>query len=79
MEVILATPKKELFKGRANSVTLPGEEGVMQILPRHAPLLSLLSAGNVVINSDSGISEFKVVSGFVEVHADKVTILLKDG
>lgn len=79
MDVILSTPKKELYRGKAVSVTLPGEEGIMQILPGHAPLLSLLAAGNVVIDSGSGASEFKVSSGFAEAHDNKITILLRDG
>lgn len=79
MEVVLSSPKKELFKGKADSISVPGKEGIMQVLPGHAPILSKLCAGNIVISSESGIKEFKILSGFLEVHDNQITLLVKHG
>lgn len=75
MEVTLVTPKKELFKGKASSITLRGAKGEMQILPNHAPMLATLSTGKVIIEGPSGSKEFEISSGFVEVHENMVTLL----
>ncbi len=56
-------------------VTLPGSLGQMGILRGHAPLLSTLDIGEIILHSGED-SEFMAVSGgVVEVRPDKVTIL----
>ena len=47
LEVI--TPEEVLFKGQVSSVTLPGKDGLFQILKDHAPIISSLAAGTVRI------------------------------
>ena len=77
MEAVLATPKKELFRGKVNRVTLPGAEGQMQILPHHAPLLAKLSSGNLIIETGSETKEFEILLGFAELHEDRLTLLVR--
>ena len=78
MEVVLVTPQKELFKGKAKCISLRGLKGEMQILPNHAPILAVLAAGRVIIEAVSGLEQFEISSGFVEVHKDLVTILARE-
>ena len=78
MEVVLVTPKKELFRGQAKAVSLRDKKGELQILPGHAPLLSVLSAGDIIIDTKSGSKEFKVSSGIVEVHENRITLLARN-
>lgn len=75
MEVLLVTPEKELFKGEAHSITVPAEKGIMQILPGHAPLLAVLGRGPAIIEGSYGVKEFRISSGFIEVHKNKITLL----
>ncbi|MFC1808223.1 FoF1 ATP synthase subunit delta/epsilon [Candidatus Omnitrophota bacterium] len=78
MDVVLVSPQKELFKGSASSVLFRAKEGMMEILPNHAPSLSELSAGDVEILSDSGIKKFNISSGFAEIHDNKIVLLVRE-
>lgn len=75
MEVLLVTPAKELFRGQAHSVTVPAKKGIMQILPGHAPLLAVLGKGEAIIEGSYGAKEFRISSGFIEAHKNKITLL----
>ncbi len=66
-----------LFESDAESVIVPGEEGQMTILGRHAPLLSTLTKGSVNVATGSGNKSFDITEGFIEVSEDSVTILAK--
>ena len=78
MEVVLVTPRSELFRGQAKAVSLRDKKGELQILPGHAPLLSSLCAGDIIIDTKSGSKEFKVSSGIVEVHGNQITLLARN-
>jgi F-type H+-transporting ATPase subunit epsilon len=72
----LVSPAKLLFSGEVASVQLPGTDGDMTILPGHAPVLSTLRPGVVVIEKDSGPAEKMYVrGGFAEVNAQGLTLL----
>ncbi len=75
MHVDIITPDKNLFSGEADVVTLPGTDGSFQILKNHAPLISNLAKGVVVLKSKEGIQQFEVEGGVVEVLKNKITIL----
>lgn len=50
MKLEIITPEASLFKGEATSVTLPGLDGVFQVLNNHAPIISSLKSGEVILN-----------------------------
>lgn len=76
IHVDIVTPDKNLFSGEASSVTLPGIDGEMGIMGGHAPLLSTLGLGEIVVQSTSGEPAYiAVAGGVVEVRPNKVTIL----
>ena len=56
-------------------VIVPGEAGLMGILPRHAPLLSTLKLGILTVRSQGSEEHFAVAGGVVEVQPDIVTVL----
>ncbi len=64
-----------VFQGDVDIVVVPGVEGVMGILPHHAPLLSTLQFGIVTIRKDGQEEYFTVAGGVVEVAENEVTIL----
>jgi len=75
IKVDIVTPEKMLYSGDVEMVTLPGTNGQMGILRGHAPLLSTLDIGEIVLHSREGNEYLAVSGGVVEVRPDKVTIL----
>lgn len=77
MNVSILSPLKSLFQGDATSVNLPGKVGAFTILENHAPIVSTLDKGVITITNKEEISEIEIVSGFVEVHDNEVTICVE--
>lgn len=77
MNVSVLSPLKSLFQGKATSVNLPGKLGAFTILENHAPIVSILDPGTIFINVDDQITEIKIISGFVEVHNNDITICVE--
>uniref|UniRef100_A0A7C1FFR3 ATP synthase epsilon chain n=1 Tax=Caldilinea aerophila TaxID=133453 RepID=A0A7C1FFR3_9CHLR len=75
IQVDVVTPEKMIFSGEVDMVTLPGTNGQMGILRGHAPLLSTLDIGEIVLHRREGNEYIAVSGGVVEVRPDKVTIL----
>lgn len=75
IKVDIVTPEKMLYSGEVDMITLPGTNGQMGILRGHAPLLSTLDIGEIVLHKREGNDYLAVSGGVVEVRPDKVTIL----
>lgn len=76
MEVEIITPDKNIFKGEAKFVSVPGIDGSLGILDNHAPLITTLVAGNVLLRKeDNSEQNVKVNGGVLEVLRNKVIIL----
>jgi F-type H+-transporting ATPase subunit epsilon len=75
MRVEIITPDKELFKGEASYVGVPGVDGSMGFLDNHAPLITVLKAGDVKVKTDKGEELFPVKGGVVEVMHNTVLVL----
>ena len=56
-------------------VVAPGTDGSLGILPRHAPLITTLTTGELRIKKGGSEQSLVVFGGFMEVTPDKVTIL----
>ena len=54
---------------------VPGSEGQLAILPRHAPLMTTLGYGELIFRRGANETSFAIGGGFLEVHSNKVTIL----
>jgi F-type H+-transporting ATPase subunit epsilon len=77
MQVEIITPDKEIYKGDAVLVQLPGIDGSFEILNNHAPLISALKAGKIKVKKtkDSKDDFYEVNGGVIEVLKNKVLIL----
>jgi len=76
IQVDIVSAEGELFSGAAAAVFAPASQGDVGIYPRHAPLLSLLKAGEVRVKTPDGEEHhYFVGGGVVEVQPAKVTIL----
>ncbi|HLJ20721.1 MAG TPA: F0F1 ATP synthase subunit epsilon [Stellaceae bacterium] len=76
IQVDIVSAEGEMFSGAASMLFAPASEGDVGIAPRHAPLLSLLKAGEVRVKTPDGQEHhFFVGGGVIEVQPAKVTIL----
>ena len=75
MNVDIVTTEEVVYSGAADVVIAPGSEGQLGILPRHAPLLTSIKPGEVILRNGTHESSVPVNGGFLEVKNDKVTIL----
>ena len=75
MQVDILTPDQSLYSGEATIVTVPGINGSFQIKNNHAPIISAMGKGNVVVDGSEGKKEFAVNGGIVEVLKNKIVIL----
>ncbi|HSZ33693.1 MAG TPA: ATP synthase F1 subunit epsilon, partial [Puia sp.] len=74
----ILTPERKLFSDEVYGVQLPGVSGSFEVLEKHAALVSALKAGRIkVLNDKKHSSFFEIRSGFVEVLANRVTVLVE--
>jgi F-type H+-transporting ATPase subunit epsilon len=72
----LVSPARLLISGEVAAVQIPGSEGDMTILPAHAPVLSTLKPGVVIVSRDGEKDEkIFVRGGFAEVNPKGLTVL----
>lgn len=76
IHVDIVSAEGELFSGLASEVIAPASQGDLGILPRHAPLLTLLKPGEVRVRTPDGEEQhFFVGGGALEVQPARVTVL----
>jgi F-type H+-transporting ATPase subunit epsilon len=77
LQLNIARVDGPVFAGAVVSVTVPGTEGEMTLLPNHTPLVSALRPGTISVRTAEGATEtFLVENGTLEVSKNSVTILL---
>ena len=75
LKLEVVTPERRVLSEPVSSVTVPGRNGEMQILPGHAALISELKTGVLAYNQDGTTQQLHVSGGFVEVSDDRVSVL----
>ncbi len=69
-----------VFEDDVDMVIAPGADGILGILPRHAPLMAVVQPGEVVVKKAGQPDRyFAVGGGFLEVRPDKVVLLARSG
>ena len=72
----IVSAEAEIFQGEATLVVATGEMGELGIAPRHAPLITPLKPGKVVVTQpDGSVLDFAIGGGILEVQPQVVTIL----
>lgn len=75
MTLEIISPSEVLFKGEADSVTLPGKLGSFTVLKNHASLISVLNAGVITYaSSGSGENSVEIKGGLVDVDSNVVSV-----
>ncbi|WP_443748795.1 ATP synthase F1 subunit epsilon [Asticcacaulis solisilvae] len=75
LHVSLVTPEAELFAGDVDQVVAPGVEGQFGVLAHHAPFMTILAEGDVVVMDGGKTRVFQVRGGFADVSEEGMTIL----
>jgi F-type H+-transporting ATPase subunit epsilon len=79
--VSLVTPEGPAFDGEVEMMVVPGADGEIGVLARHAPLVALLNAGSTRIYRDrasENVLEFATGPGFFKVEQDRALALVDD-
>jgi F-type H+-transporting ATPase subunit epsilon len=71
----IVTAERMVFSGEVSALIAWGVEGQLGILPHHAPLMTMLQPGDLMIRKDKEEEYLAISGGFLEVRPDKVIIL----
>lgn len=71
----ILTGEKVVYSGEADVVVAPGVDGELGILPHHAPLLTLLQPGELLVKHGEEEVSMAISGGFLEVMRDRVIVL----
>jgi F-type H+-transporting ATPase subunit epsilon len=74
----LVAPGRTMFDGDVESAVIPAADGLMGILPGHAPFLGLLGPGRVIVRHGAAETTFAVAGGTTQVLPDGVIILAEE-
>ena len=79
-DVSLVTPDGPVFEGEVEMLIVPGADGEIGVLARHAPLIAMLKAGStrVHVKRDGEVREFATGPGFFKVEQDRALALVDD-
>jgi len=75
MKLDVVTPESVICSCEVDAVIAPGVEGQLGILPHHAPLITMLQAGELIVRKDNDETCIAVYGGFPEVRPDRVIVL----
>ena len=72
----IVSAEAQIYSGEAVLVVATGEVGELGIAPKHAPLITRLKPGKVVVTTPSGEHlDFAISGGMLEVQPEVVTVL----
>lgn len=71
----IVTAEKVVYSDEIDMVVVPGSLGEMTLLPMHAPLMTSIQPGELLIRKGNDESSIFISGGFLELMNDKVTIL----
>ena len=75
MRLEIVTAERILFEGEVDVVVVPGADGEIGVLPKHAALMTVLQPGELRYRTGDSEEQFVVTGGFVEVRGDRVSVL----
>ncbi len=75
MQVTVIAPERSLYDGEARSIVAPAHDGLVGILPGHAPFLTVLGSGTLIVSQPGSSEQFTVSGGFLQVVGDVVRVV----
>ncbi|MCL0046641.1 F0F1 ATP synthase subunit epsilon [Dehalococcoidales bacterium] len=71
----IVTAERLVFSEEVDVIVAPGSEGQLGILPHHAPLMTMLQPGELLVRKDKEELFLAISGGFLEVRPDRVIVL----
>ncbi len=75
IQLEIVTAERVVYSDQVDQVNVPTKDGRVGILPRHAPLLTILDIGEMTIIKSGERTPYALFGGFMEVLPNRVTIL----
>ena len=75
MKVKIITPEKQFYEGNADMIELTTTEGDIGVYPEHIPLTAVVAPGVLKIHEGKEVKEAALISGFLTIMPDAVTIM----
>ena len=79
MKLDIITPESGIFSGEVTAVSLPGKDGIFQVLNNHAPIISALSEGILSIDLESPLNEEQKNEAIEIESPEKISVKIKGG
>jgi F-type H+-transporting ATPase subunit epsilon len=75
LKLDIVTAERVVYSADVDIIIAPGVEGQLGILPHHAPLMTILQAGELVVRKGGQEDIMAISGGFLEVRPDRVIVL----
>jgi F-type H+-transporting ATPase subunit epsilon len=79
MKLEIITPESNVFSGEAKAVSLPGLDGIFQVLNNHAPVISALKNGSLVVELEQPLTEDQKNDFIALESPEKISISINGG
>ncbi|MDG1736242.1 MAG: hypothetical protein P8M87_01685 [Crocinitomicaceae bacterium] len=79
MKLEIITPESNVFSGEAKTVSLPGLDGIFQVLNNHAPVISALKKGALIVELEQPLSEDQKNDMISVESPEKISISINGG
>jgi len=74
IQLKVITPRRLALETEVSSVSLPGLEGELGILPGHRPLVAALGRGRLGFPSDPEEESLSIRGGYADIRSDTVLV-----
>nr|YP_009185082.1 CF1 epsilon subunit of ATP synthase [Characiochloris acuminata]ALO63263.1 CF1 epsilon subunit of ATP synthase [Characiochloris acuminata] len=78
LQISILTPERPFWTGQADEIILPTETGEMGVLKNHAPIITGLDVGAMLIRTKEEWNSYAIMGGFALVKQNQVTILANE-
>lgn len=78
LQISILTPERPFWNGQAEEIILPTETGEMGVLKNHAPIITGLDVGAMLIRTKEQWNSVAVMGGFAVVKRNQITILANE-
>ena len=77
MELNVITPTNKIFDGEVVSVSLPGQDGIFQVLNNHSSIISSLITGEIIVELAEKFEESGSNTIIKQIDANHISISIK--
>ena len=78
LQISILTPERPFWNGQAEEIILPTETGEMGVLKNHAPIITGLDVGAMLVRTKEQWTSFAIMGGFAVVKRNQITILANE-